>query len=277
MDDDAPLSALAKAPKFDDNTPLASLADLGKTKPTSKLSTSSPATKAGGTKAKGKPKKPGNSDSSSSSSSSGSESSSDSESNDKQKKTGPKKLIQKGQKMKLLRKSQTEESIEDGGGAVKKKDRTSKEQLVADLLCRWWYVLPDWPPTDEAYYQAELARRSLRKVTIEEWEWLPEVDEKGRRKVYELSQYRGMFRNSDGDLINTRPQETCPCFANFMKKDVTELYDLLVLAYENQLKDLSNSRYQEEKLETDLKILITKTRDKAYQAKQVVGSKRGHT
>mmetsp|Transcript_3318 Transcript_3318/g.9408 ORF Transcript_3318/g.9408 Transcript_3318/m.9408 type:complete len:272 (-) Transcript_3318:215-1030(-) len=271
MDDDAPLSALAKAPKFDDDTPLVSLAGIGGKPKTGPRLSSSPG-KVGQAKAKGRAKKQDSGSSSSSSSSGSSSSGSDSDT----KKGGVKKLIQKSQKLKLLRKLQTEETVvEDGGGAVKKKDRSPKEALVADLLCRWWYVFPDWPPSEEEYYQAELQKRSLRKVSMEEWEWLPELDEKGRRKVYELSQYRGMFRNSAGELIDVRPHETCPCYANFMKKDVKELWELLVVAYQKQLEDLKNSCYNEEKTEADLQVLLLKAREKAHQAKQVVGSKHG--
>lgn len=268
MDDDAPLSALAKPQKFDDDTPLASLADVGgKPKASGKTAGSlankivgSPKAVAGKAKAKMTPKRKKQDSSSSSSSSDNESSSSDS---------GAKAAPVKRQKSNLLRKQQTDDGIgEDGGGAVKKKDRSIKEQVVADLLCRWWYVLPDWPPNDEAFYQAELSKRSLKKVSIDEWEWEPDVDSKGRKKVYELTQFRGLFRNSAGDLIDIRPRDTCPCYTNFMKKDVTELYDLLIVAFENQIKDLQNSKYPENQLMAELKTQLTSIRNKAYQAKQ---------
>jgi len=286
MDDDAPLSALAKAPKFDDDTPLASLADVGKRasakagakaggSPAAKVPPKgSPKAAAGKGKGRGKgtpTKRKGGSSSSSSSSDSDDSSSSESDDKAKPKKKAP---VGKGKKMKLLQKMQTDEGLEnnDGGGAVKKRDRTAKEQVAADLLCRWWYALPDWPPQDSALYQAELAKRSYRKVTIEEWEWVPEEDAKGLKKCYELSQFRGLFRASNGDLIDVRPQETCPCYANFLKKDLPELYDLLVLALENQMKDLKNSKYNETQLEQELRVKLTSAREKAYQAKQLSGA-----
>jgi len=160
------------------------------------------------------------------------------------------------------------EEGEDGGGAVKRRERSTKEQVVADLLCRWWYALPEWPPNDDAFYKVELEKKSLRKVPIQEWEWVPEVDKQGHHKVYELKQFRGLFRNSNGDLVDLRPKETCPCYANFMKKEVSELYELLVTALENQIKDLVNSKYNETQLEAELKVKLTAAREKCYAAKQ---------
>jgi hypothetical protein len=270
LDDDAPLSALAKAPKFDDDLPLSSLAD-GVQKPKFKPSTPKASPKAGG-KGKGKqtPLKRKMIPSSSSSSSSDSESSSDSNAPVASKKN--QKAPAKKSKMALLKRTSTAETMgEDGeiqsGGAVTKRDRSIKEQLVADLLCRWWYVMPDWPPDDEAYFQAELEKRNLRKVPLEEWDWEPEVDKNGRAKVYELSQFKGLFRDVSGELRDLRPKDSCPCFSNYMKKEVTELYDLLVVALENQLKDLVNSKYNESQLEAELKTMITRIRNRAYEAK----------
>jgi len=176
--------------------------------------------------------------------------------------------------MKILDKDAEDGVPEDGGGAVQKRQRSVKEQVVAELLCRWWYALPDWPPTDEEYYQAELAKRSLRKVPIEKWEWEPEEDKQGRKKVYELSQFRGLMRSSQGALIDLRPKDTCPCYANFMKKEVPELYELLVTAYETQLKDLANSKNDEKQFEQELKVKLTSVRERAHKAQQLGALKR---
>mmetsp|Transcript_4513 Transcript_4513/g.10643 ORF Transcript_4513/g.10643 Transcript_4513/m.10643 type:complete len:303 (-) Transcript_4513:102-1010(-) len=298
MDDDAPLSALAKPLKLDDDTPLASLADIGTPRPSPKAGAkANGGSIAGGNskalppkaspskvaaKGAGKGKLKGAVESSSSSSSSDSDDQSGSRSGEKAatpRKAAPAPPSKKA-KMKLLRQQQEQQDLpeeglaEDGGGAVKKRDRSQKEQVVADLLCRWWYALPDWPPAEEELYQAELAKRKLRKVSIQEWEWVPEEDSSGRRKVYELSQFRGLFRNSSGDLVDLRPKETCPCYTNFMKKDLTGLYDLLVVALENQLKDLKNSKYNEVELEQHLRAQLTSVRDKAYKASQLSGLKR---
>lgn len=257
MDDDAPLSALAKAPKIDDDTPLVALADANKK---AKASPKPGAVKPKG-KAKATPKKKGSDSDSSSSSSSDSSSDSDSAVNEK---TRPKKAAAK-RAAPLKRKST---DLEMADNATKKKDRSPKEALVAELLCRWWYALPPWPPEDDAYYEEELKKRSLRRVKIEEWEWVPEVDAKGLRKVYGLTQYRGLYRSSTGELVDVRPQATCPCFTNFMKKDMPELADLLVTAYEGQIKALLEAG-GDNKLESEIQASLTKARNSAYKAKQV--------
>lgn len=285
MDDDAPLSALAKpkAPKIDDDTPLAALV-AGKAKqpqqspktkgrPSTASKPSAPnsgkpkASPKGGAQPKAKAvgrKRKASSDSDSSGSSGSSSSSSD--------ESGDKKKASKGQKAKLLKRKQSQD---DGEGIpVKTKEKTPKEEVVSELLCRWWYVLPDWPPNDDDFYDTELKKHSCRKVSIQEWEWVPEEDEKGRRKSYELSQYRGLFRLSNGTLLDLRPKETCPCYNNMMKKELPELYQLLVTAYENQLKALEQSVYDETKLEETLKTRLTNVRQKAHQVSLMAPTKK---
>lgn len=285
-DDDLPLSSLAG---LNEDLPLAALAKTPTAPSKVSKPNSSPATKPGAkaapkaapkaagkedpAKAKAKAKagtavggkrKDNNSSSSSSSSSSGSDS------EEENARPAKKKA------MAVKRKRATEGAKEDGdedaeeqaNHKVAARNRTQKQQAVAELLCRWWYALPMWPPVDEAYYEAELARRNLRKVSIQKWEWVAEQDEKGRRKVYELSQFKGLFRTSAGDIVDTRPKDTCPCFSNYMKKELHELYDLIVKAYEGQLKDLKTSKYNEERFTKEVELSLKKARDRSYQAKQ---------
>lgn len=301
VDDDMPLSSLASAVKTklpgggnkarelvlnaDDETPLFSLATAAsKTKPSSatrvrpKVEPKSGEPRTGAAKAgavKPKPKVAPKRKTGSSSSSSGSYSySSSSDSEDaKPKKKRPAsgkakaRARAKAPKAKVAKKEKPADGEEkdDSGGAVKKKERTTKEDVVAQLLCRWWYSdyyqKNDWPPKDDAFYQSRLKENKLRQVRVEEWEWLPDVDDQGLRKVYELSQFRGMFRNTSGELIDLRPKDTMPCVNNFMKKDMTTLCQLLLSAYENQLKDLKNCRYNNETLDQNLKASIVKIRD----------------
>jgi len=164
-----------------------------------------------------------------------------------------------------------EEGDFDHGGAVKKKERLPKEDAVSQLLCRWWYSLPDWPPQEESYYQEKLSSHKppLKKVRMEEWEWLDDVDKEGRTKVYELSQFRGVYRGAKGELIDLRPQETCPCYKNLMTWDMVTLYENLVKAYEKQIEDLRNSKYPEKKLEAALKVDLNKYRQKFHDARAV--------
>jgi len=277
MDDELPLSALAKpgkAKSYDDDVPLVQLATPGakKGRPAAQKSASAPAAAAGAGKGSGKAaKKPGVKKAGSSSSSSSSYSSSSSSSSGAKAK---KKIAKR--KIGLLRqkKKETTGGEEGADNAIRKKDRSPKESLVADLLCRWWYAIPEWPPSDPEYYKVELAKRNLREVSIQKWEWVEEVDKQGYHKVYELSQFKGLYRKSDGSLIDVRPKDTMPSFNNFFKKDMADLLQLLVKAYENQLKDLQNSKYDEKELETKLKNNLTKLRHKAGEADQYASKKR---
>lgn len=265
MDDELPLTALAKPQKksYDDDLPLVSLAALGGKK------AGRPGVKPA---APGQGKVKPAARKAESSSSSGSSSSSDS--SDSSSESGGKKKGQanKKKRLKLIakKKQQAEEDGEDN--KIKKRERSPKEQVVVDLLCRWWYAYPsgDWPPSDPAFYDPELNKRSLRRVSIQEWEWVPEKDEQGRSKVYELSQFKGTFRTSNGDIVDLRPMDTCPSHNNFMKKDMPELYSMLLTAYEAQIKDLANSKYDESILETQLKTGLTRIREKSHQANQML-------
>jgi len=274
MDDELPLTALAKPKKssHDDDVPLSMLA-----KPGASISKGRPslASKPGaGVKpaagAPGKPgikvKRPASSDSSSSTST-GDSSDSSSESGGKKKaknKKGPQRLIVK--KRKATGEGQDGDAEEEADNKISKKTRTAKEQIVVDLLCRWWYAMPEWPPTDPAFYEAKLKENKLRRVSIQEWEWVPDVDDHGNAKVYELTQFRGIFRKADGDPVDIRPMGTCPSYENMMKKDIAELYTLLVKAYEEQLKDLANSKYDEKLVRDDLTRALSRIKEKARQA-----------
>eukprot|EP00405_Crypthecodinium_cohnii_P018897 CAMPEP_0206465658 /NCGR_PEP_ID=MMETSP0324_2-20121206/27970_1 /ASSEMBLY_ACC=CAM_ASM_000836 /TAXON_ID=2866 /ORGANISM="Crypthecodinium cohnii, Strain Seligo" /LENGTH=308 /DNA_ID=CAMNT_0053938577 /DNA_START=149 /DNA_END=1075 /DNA_ORIENTATION=+ len=160
----------------------------------------------------------------------------------------------------------------DEGGPVKKKIRNTKEEVAAKLLCRWWYAeeyqKQEWPPQEGKFYEAELLKRNLRVVGIEEWEWVPETDEKGRHKVYELAQFRGVYRNSAGELVDLRPKERCPCLNNFMKKDLPTLCNMLISAYSNQLKELKNCRYLREaqRVAKEIEVELTKIRNLQQQS-----------
>jgi len=274
MDDELPLTALAKPKKssYDDDLPLAKLAGAAASKGRPSLG-AKPGAKPLGAKpgvpgqVQGKPvrKKAVSSSSSSSDSSDSSDSSSES--------GGKKKVATKKKRLRLIAKKKVAAEDDDGEdnaeNKVKKKERTPKEQVVVDLLCRWWYCIGDWPPNDPAFYTAELKKKSLRRVSIQEWEWVPELDEKGLAKVYELSQFKGVYRKGDGEMVDIRPMETCPSYNNFMKKDLPELYGMLVTAYETQIKELNNSKYYEKSLDAILKTGLTRIREKAHQASQM--------
>lgn len=120
------------------------------------------------------------------------------------------------------------------------KDRTPKQALVAQLLCRWWYVLPDWPPKDFNYDFA-LRRRGYRNVPLKFFEYVPTADENGLQKVFAISGgYLGLYRDAQGELIDVRPVEGRPSYDQLMLRSVPELHRLVVTALENQLKELES-------------------------------------
>ncbi|KAH0476428.1 MAG: hypothetical protein KVP17_001332 [Porospora cf. gigantea B] len=123
---------------------------------------------------------------------------------------------------------------------LKKKGR--KEALIAELLCRWWYVLPEWPPPDFDY-EGAAAKRKLKVVPFEMWEDALDVDREGWRKVYPVGYFPGVYRNSCGEAIDIRPLEGKPCFSNFRHRNVHEVRDLLVTALSNQLECLQDSKF----------------------------------
>ncbi|EER11648.1 uncharacterized apicomplexan-specific serine rich low complexity protein, putative [Perkinsus marinus ATCC 50983] len=119
----------------------------------------------------------------------------------------------------------------------KKINRSEKEQLVSEVLCRWWYAMPPWPPLDYDY-EKELNRRGFRIVTLQDWEEEADLDKEGRAKVYALSQFPGIYRAYDRRLIDVRPNEGKPSFNNLMNSTTDKLKALLREAIKNQLAEL---------------------------------------
>eukprot|EP00929_Paragymnodinium_shiwhaense_P076868 TRINITY_DN39577_c0_g2_i1.p1 TRINITY_DN39577_c0_g2~~TRINITY_DN39577_c0_g2_i1.p1 ORF type:complete len:404 (+),score=118.20 TRINITY_DN39577_c0_g2_i1:54-1265(+) len=120
--------------------------------------------------------------------------------------------------------------------SVEKRD--GKQRLVAKLLCRWWYALPDWPPRDIAYYDKRLEARKLRRILIQAFDRVPDVDEDGRTKVFSVPHYPGLFREATGRLWDLRPVLGRPSYDQMMSKTESELHRLVLDAYQNQLKEL---------------------------------------
>ena len=134
-----------------------------------------------------------------------------------------------------------ETSEQDEGEEVKSKQtrvKTPKEELISELLCRWWYVLPDWPPADFDF-NAELKRRGLRVVELDDWEDAKE-EVGGFGKCYGLSQFPGVYRDSKGQLHDCRPEQGKPSFNNMTKLTEREILGLLKTAYKQQLAALGD-------------------------------------
>jgi hypothetical protein len=160
--------------------------------------------------------------------------------------------------------SEDEVAMEDSGNQNEVKvlkqvqTRTAKEQLVADILCRWWYVMPDWPPVDFDF-ASTLKANKLRLVPLDKWEDEPDVDASGFMKCYALTQYKGLFRDAAENLRDLRPLEGKPCFSQLIKKSDKELEQTLSAALTKQIEVLSAS--QEKKKESILADLKDRLRN----------------
>ncbi len=62
-----------------------------------------------------------------------------------------------------------------------------------------------WPPVDYDY-EPRLKEAGLRRVEAgQRFKAEPEVDDQGFRKVYEIDNYAGKFKDSKGVTYNLRP------------------------------------------------------------------------
>eukprot|EP00922_Rhytidocystis_sp_ex-Travisia-forbesii_P049768 GHVS01074060.1.p1 GENE.GHVS01074060.1~~GHVS01074060.1.p1 ORF type:complete len:417 (-),score=76.37 GHVS01074060.1:1571-2821(-) len=142
---------------------------------------------------------------------------------------------------------QEEEEEEDQSAGVSMgviKNRTPKQQLVAQFLKRWWFALPPWPPTDYDFNKV-LEQRKLKWISLGEWEDAEDVDEKGYTKVYQISSFPGVFRDPNGEALDLRPKDSCPSYSNFIVKSELELLQLISKAINQQLVELQKSPYDE--------------------------------
>lgn len=57
--------------------------------------------------------------------------------------------------------------------------------MVSEVASRWWYVLPEWPPADHDY-KPKFEEHKLRLVKSDKFQFEPEVDAKGYKKVMEV-------------------------------------------------------------------------------------------
>ncbi|CAD7945461.1 unnamed protein product [Amoebophrya sp. A25] len=132
-------------------------------------------------------------------------------------------------------------------------EASARQKLISDVLSRWWFVFPIWPPPNFDYAKV-LRREGYREVQISEWNKAPEEVEEapgGRKlaKVYQLGNFPGVFRNSRDELLDMRPKDSCPCFANLQKQPWQRLCEFAVRAYENQidvLKQVGGYKHKEQ-------------------------------
>jgi hypothetical protein len=153
----------------------------------------------------------------------------------------PKRSTPKKKKVRVVDDSGDEDEDAENAAAqqrmaTRRANRSKKDQLVADLLTRWWYVLPEWPPANFPW-EDKLKEKKLRRVAVESFEFEP-LEVSGRVKCYELSTFKGVYRDAHGGFHDLRPREGRPSYDVWAEKSESELYDLVARAIENQLVQL---------------------------------------
>jgi hypothetical protein len=147
---------------------------------------------------------------------------------------------------------------ESGSSSTKKTVLKPKGVLVLELLTRWWYALPEWPP--ENYdVNDKLKENKLRLVKITDWKKEPKFDKDNFEKCLELPGFKYEYLNSDGKVFDFRPEEGKPSYNNLIKLPDIKLHEYLVKAYKAQLEELEKRNSVFEK---DLIVNIKQKLDK---------------
>ena len=129
-----------------------------------------------------------------------------------------------------------------------------KKYYVHQLLQRWWYALPAWPPLDWDPTQ-KLRENKLRLVEEKNWKKEVELNSDIFEKCVELPGFKYVYVTKEGKVYDFRPEEGKPSFNNLMKLDDIELHQNIVKALQNQLNDLNKKDFFSEK---ELKMNIKK-------------------
>jgi hypothetical protein len=170
-----------------------------------------------------------------------------------------KKIKSKPKPKQKIKKSEKKEKKETEKNTPKKISLKPKGNLVYDILKRWWYALPDWPP--ENYDTSEkLKENKLRLVKIIDWKKEPKFDKDNFEKCFELPGYKYVYLNTDGKVFDLRPEEGKPSYNNLIKLPEIKLYEYLTKALKGQLEELEK---RNNVLEKDLRKIIKEKYDKA--------------
>mmetsp|Transcript_5331 Transcript_5331/g.10551 ORF Transcript_5331/g.10551 Transcript_5331/m.10551 type:complete len:194 (-) Transcript_5331:396-977(-) len=139
----------------------------------------------------------------------------------------------------------SDESSEEGESrAYKREERNRKEELIADILCRWWFCMDPWPP-ENFKYAPLLEAKGLKEVSIDDWEETDDVTG-GKTKVYQVSHFPGVFRDPSGKAHDFRPTEGKPCYNFLDSKSEKTLFEMLIRAYTHQMKELEGEEQTKE-------------------------------
>ena len=184
-----------------------------------------------------------------------SESESFSSSSSLKKSQTKKKIIHKKE---VKKKEIKKEKRESGSSSTKKIVLKPKGKLVYELLERWWYALPSWPP--ENYDVSEKMKdNKLRLIKITDWKKEPKVDKDNFEKCMELPGFKYVYLTTDGKVFDFRPEEGKPSYNNLIKLPDVKLHEYLVKAYKGQLEELEK---RNSILEKDLRINIKEKLEK---------------
>ena len=121
-----------------------------------------------------------------------------------------------------------------------------KKYYVYQLLQRWWYALPKWPP-DDLDVTEKLRENKLRLVEEKNWKKEVELTSDDFKKCIELPGYKYVYMTKDGKIYDFRPEKDKPSFTNLMKMSDLELHRHLVNALKKQLEELDKRNYYTEK------------------------------
>ena len=128
-----------------------------------------------------------------------------------------------------------------------------KKYYVHQLLQRWWYALPQWPP-EILDVSEKLKENKLRLVEQKNWKKEVELNSDDYIKCIELPGYKYVYITKEGKIYDFRPQEGKPSFNNLMKLNDIELHQYIVKALKNQLNDLEKKNFfSEKKLRNDIR------------------------
>ncbi|KAL4468603.1 hypothetical protein ABPG74_005106 [Tetrahymena malaccensis] len=125
--------------------------------------------------------------------------------------------------------------------------RKGKDTIVYEVLKRWWYALPDWPPANFDYSSA-LEQNKLRVVNKQKFRIEPDLDDRGFLKVYEILGYQGLYKDANNKLYDLRPEEGKPSYNSLSKKSEVELIGLLKTCYQKQIEELEMSQVVDQNL-----------------------------
>ena len=75
----------------------------------------------------------------------------------------------------------------------------AKQHIIYDILKRWWYALPQWPPVNFDYAPL-LKENNLRLVDFALWKLEPNFDKDGMKKAYMMQGFEGIFKDFNVNL-----------------------------------------------------------------------------